>query len=344
MIQRETKSKSSTNAEYTESDTIAKGNKNHDAQEHRSRFSDPFIVMLVAGLCCLLWGSAYPSIKLGYAAFHILPEDIASKYVFAGYRFSLAGILLLLLYRVGFRRKLKLRGREWASLGVLGVLQTGLQYMFFYVGVANTTGVKGSIMNATTTFFSVVLAHFIYKNDKLSRNKIIGCVLGFIGVIIVNFHADLLTFSFSFTGEGFIIIAALVFSITAIYAKRLTASIDVMMITGVSLLVGGLALTLLGLSFGGRVTHFTWESTMNLVYLALLSSAAFCLWNVLLKYNKVGKVSVYNFLIPIFGALLSALFLGETIWELKNLAALLLVSMGIYLVNQVNAFRMTKSR
>ncbi|MEK4660945.1 DMT family transporter [Priestia sp. FSL H7-0729] len=302
-----------------------------------SKFSDPIFVMLIASLCCLLWGSAYPSIKLGYIAFNILPEDIASKYVFAGYRFTLAGLLLLLLSRVVRKQKLQLSKSQWTSLIMLGVLQTGLQYMFFYVGVANTTGVKGSIMNATTTFFSVVLAHFIYKNDKLSRNKIVGCLLGFVGVIIVNFHTDLLTFSFSFTGEGFIILAALVFSVTALYAKRLTATIDVLIITGVSLFVGGLVLTLLGLLLGGRVTHFTLESTSNLIYLALLSSVAFCLWNMLLKYNKVGRVSVYNFLIPVFGALLSALFLGETILELKNLAALLFVSVGIYLVNRVRS-------
>ncbi|MGV2966331.1 DMT family transporter [Paenibacillus sp. FSL L8-0435] len=305
--------------------------------EKPSKFSDPIFVMLVASLCCLLWGSAYPSIKLGYIAFNILPEDIASKYVFAGYRFTLAGLLLLLLSRIVRKQKLQLTRPQWTGLIMLGILQTGLQYMFFYVGVANTTGVKGSIMNATTTFFSVVLAHFIYKNDKLSRNKIVGCLLGFVGVIIVNFHTDLLAFSFSFTGEGFVIIAALVFSVTALYAKRLTATIDVLIITGVSLLVGGLVLTLLGLSLGGRVTHFTLESTSNLIYLALLSSVAFCLWNMLLKYNKVGRVSVYNFLIPVFGALLSALFLGETILELKNLAALLFVSVGIYLVNRVRS-------
>ncbi|WP_340401959.1 DMT family transporter [Paenibacillus sp. FSL H8-0079] len=305
--------------------------------EKPSRFSDPIFVMLVASLCCLLWGSAYPSIKLGYIAFNILPEDIASKYVFAGYRFTLAGMLLLLLSRIVRKQKLQLTKPQWTGLIMLGILQTGLQYMFFYVGVANTTGVKGSIMNATTTFFSVVLAHFIYKNDKLSRNKIVGCLLGFVGVIIVNFHTDLLAFSFSFTGEGFVIIAALVFSVTALYAKRLTATIDVLIITGVSLFVGGLVLTLLGLSLGGRVTHFTLESTSNLIYLALLSSVAFCLWNMLLKYNKVGRVSVYNFLIPVFGALLSALFLGETILELKNLAALLFVSVGIYLVNRVRS-------
>ncbi|WP_336760132.1 DMT family transporter [Paenibacillus sp. USHLN196] len=305
--------------------------------EKPSKFSDPIFVMLIASLCCLLWGSAYPSIKLGYIAFNILPEDIASKYVFAGYRFTLAGMLLLLLYRIVRKQKIQVTRPQWTGLIMLGILQTGLQYMFFYVGVANTTGVKGSIMNATTTFFSVVLAHFIYKNDKLSRNKIVGCLLGFVGVIIVNFHTDLLAFSFSFTGEGFVIIAALVFSVTALYAKRLTATIDVLIITGVSLFVGGLVLTLLGLLLGGRVTHFTLESTSNLIYLALLSSVAFCLWNMLLKYNKVGRVSVYNFLIPVFGALLSALFLGETILELKNLAALLFVSVGIYLVNRVRS-------
>lgn len=192
-------------------------------------------------------------------------------------------------------------------------------------------------MNATATFFSVVLAHFLYKNDKLSKNKIIGCLLGFVGVIIVNFQSNLLELSFSFKGEGFIIVAAFIFSITAIYAKRLTATIDVLIVTGASLFTGGLLLILLGLLLGGSVTHFTLASTGYLAYLVILSSAAFCLWNMLLKYNKVGKVSVYNFLIPVFGALLSALLLGETVMELKNLAALLLVSIGIYLVNRVSA-------
>ncbi|WP_228469337.1 DMT family transporter [Paenibacillus sp. JNUCC31] len=305
------------------------------AIEQPNKFSNPLFVTLIASFCCLLWGSAFPSIKLGYIAFGIMPEDIASKFVFAGYRFILAGLLLLILFHIVRKKKFGLSRRQWAGLTMLGVLQTGLQYMFFYVGVSNTTGVKGSIMNATATFFSVVLAHFLYKNDKLSKNKVVGCLLGFIGVIIVNFHSDLLAFSFSFTGEGFVIMASLIFSITAIYAKHLTTSIDVLIITGFSLFVGGMVLTLLGFLLGGSVTHFTLESTGNLIYLVLLSATAFCLWNLLLKYNKVGKVSVFNFLIPVFGALLSALFLGETIMELKNLVALLFVSIGIYLVNRI---------
>lgn len=189
-------------------------------------------------------------------------------------------------------------------------------------------------MNSTVTFFSVILAHYIYVDDKLNMQKIIGCTAGFIGVMIVNFSNDLLNFSFSFLGEGFVIIAAFVFSVSAIYGKKLTRSMDVMIVTGYSLFVGGIMLMLIGIFCGGEVHHFTIGSSILLIYLALLSSAAFSLWNLLLKYNKVGPVSVFNFLTPIFGAILSAIFLGETILEFKNIIALVLVCLGIWMVNR----------
>lgn len=65
---------------------------------------------------------------------------------------------------------------------------------------------------------------------------------------------------------------------------------------------------------------------------ALLSAAAFALWAALLKYNPVTKVAVFNFLVPVFGALLSALFLGETVLQWRNALALVLVCAGIWLV------------
>lgn len=61
---------------------------------------------------------------------------------------------------------------------------------------------------------------------------------------------------------------------------------------------------------------------------------AFSIWTLLLKYNPVGKVAIYGFTIPIFGATMSALILGETIFTVQNLAALLLVSVGIVIVNR----------
>ncbi|MCB2291389.1 DMT family transporter [Clostridium sp. CS001] len=297
-------------------------------------FTDKRFVACIATLCCLLWGSAYPAVKSGYILFNIGSADVSSKIVFAGYRFTLAGLLVLILAKA-FRQKLfAFTKKNFLNLVILGITQTTLQYIFFYIGLSNTTGVKGSIMNSMGTFFSVFLAHYIYNNDKLSLRKITGCIVGFVGVMIVNFNADLLNFSLNFKGEGFVIISSFMFSVAAIYGKKLTQSMDVMVVTGYSLFLGGVLLTFLGMGFGGSVTNFTLSSTLLLSYLILLSSVAFTLWSLLLKHNKVGSVSVFIFLTPIFGAILSAIFLGENILEVKNVFALLLVCFGIWMVNK----------
>ena len=291
---------------------------------------------MLACLCCLLWGSAYPAIKNGYALFAIAPDDIPTKMVFAGYRFVLAGGLLLLMAALTQRPLFDLSWKNLRQITTLGLTQTTLQYIFFYIGLAYTTGVKGSIMNATGTFFSVLLAHFIFKNDQLSWNKVLGCMVGFMGVMVVNFNQTLLDFHFTLLGEGFVVIAAFILSAGSIYGKKVSQSMDSIILTGYQLAIGGLVLVLGGYLTGGELTGFTLKSSALLLYLALLSSVAFALWATLLKYNRVGLVAVFNFLIPVFGAILSAAFLGERILEWKNLAALLLVCTGIWLVTKEN--------
>lgn len=299
-------------------------------------FSSRKVVVLLACLCCLLWGSAYPAIKNGYALFAIGADDVPSKMVFAGYRFVIAGVLLLLMARLTHRPIFNLDGKKLRQITTLGLTQTSLQYIFFYVGLAYTTGVKGSIMNGTGTFFSVLLAHFIYRNDRLSLNKALGCLVGFAGVMVVNFNQNLLDFDFSLLGDGFVVMAAFILSAASIYGKKVSQSMDSIVLTGYQLSIGGVALMLGGYLTGGTLTGFTPASTALLVYLAVLSSVAFALWTILLKYNRVGMVTIFNFLIPIFGAILSAIFLGESILEWKNLLALGLVCSGIWLVNREN--------
>ncbi len=291
-------------------------------------------VFVLATLCCLLWGSAYPAIKNGYELFHIATDDIPSKLVFAGYRFFFAGLVLLAIAAVGGKPLVSFDRRTWGQITVLGFVQTTLQYVFFYIGLAHATGVKSSIMNATGTFFSVLLAHFIYKNDRLSFNKVLGCLVGFAGVMVVNFSAGLLTFDFTLLGEGFVVIAAFVLSAGSIYGKKISQKVDSVVLTGWQLAIGGLVLTAAGFATGGAVTDFTLKSTALLLYLIALSSAAFALWTILLKHNRVSTVTVFNFMIPVFGTLLSALFLGESFLEWKNAAALVLVCLGIWLVTK----------
>jgi drug/metabolite transporter (DMT)-like permease len=288
-----------------------------------------------AAFCCLLWGSAYPAIKSGYEIFQISVDDIPSKVVFAGYRFFFAGLLLLLFMLAQGKPPGRLSPRQFGQVALLGVTQTSLQYVFFYVGLAFTSGVKGSIMNATGTFFSVLLAHFIYQNDKLSFNKSLGCVLGFTGVMVVNLSSGSLDFSFSLMGDGFVVLAAFILSAATLYGKRISQTVDPMVMTGYQLAFGGLVLMFGGYVCGGSLTVHGLSSVMILGYLTLLSSVAFALWSVLLKYNRVGMIAPFNFLIPVSGALLSAIFLGENIFEWKYAVALVLVCSGIWWVNKV---------
>lgn len=107
-----------------------------------------------------------------------------------------------------------------------------------------------------------------------------------------------------------------------------------MTVTAWQTLMGGALLIVIGAVMGGRVGGFTLRSAVLLIYMALLSTVAFSVWTILMKYNPVGKVAVYTFTIPIFGVALSGMILGERVFELKNLIALVLVSIGIIIVNR----------
>ena len=132
------------------------------------------------------------------------------------------------------------------------------------------------------------------------------------------------------------VIAAFILSAGAIYGKKISQDMVSVVLTGYQLAVGGLVLVAGGFAFDGTLSGFTWQSSALLGYLVLLSSVAFALWTILLKYNRVGEVSVFNFLIPVFGAILSAMFLGESILEWKYMVALVLVCTGIYLVTKTS--------
>ena len=192
-------------------------------------------------------------------------------------------------------------------------------------------------MNATGVFFSVVLAHFIYANDRLNGRKALGCLIGFLGVVVVNLGGGALGFDFSLLGEGFVIIAAFVLAAASIYGKRLSASMDPMVMTGWQLFVGGVILIGIGLVGDGQMEGLDIRSGGLLLYMALLSSVAFAVWSLLLKHNPVGMIAAFNFLIPVFGVSLSAIFLGESLLRWSYLGALILVCAGIWLVTRPSA-------
>ena len=241
--------------------------------------------------------------------------------------------MILLIYRLITGRSIALTPKRLGQVTLLGLGQTTLQYICYYVGLAHTTAVKTSILSATLVFFSVLLAHFIYADDKLSGRKALGCLIGFAGVVAVNIAAaGTLDFHFALLGEGLLLVSTFAGSAAAIYGRRLSHEMDATVMTGWQLLLGGAVLTIMGLAGGGHFASFSLGAAALVLYLASVSAVAFAIWSLLLRHNAVGAVAVFNFEIPIFGAILAALVLGESVLEWKNLVALVLVSVGIYLV------------
>lgn len=149
-------------------------------------FGTPLFAVLLAIFCNVLWGCAFPFIKMGYRLFEIDPSNTASIFCFAGVRFML-GSLLVLLGSTLLQSRMPTfpKGKVFAECCVLGLWQTTTQYAFYYIAVAMLTGAFGGILNSTQSFLGVIFAHFIYGNaDRMTPAKTLGCAVGFAGVLI----------------------------------------------------------------------------------------------------------------------------------------------------------------
>ena len=292
------------------------------------------VVWLGAMICCALWGSAYPCIKIGYKMFAISDADTASQILFAGIRFTLAGVLAVLFGSIGGRRFLKPHRKAWGKIFVLSMLQTVGQYIFFYIGLAHTTGIKASILDGTNVFIAILIASLLMHQEKLNFRKVMGCVVGFAGMILVNLNGAGMDLHMTFLGEGFIMLSAVVYAFSSVMVKEFSKTENPVMLSGYQFILGGVILVIIGLLFGGRLTVISTKGLLLLVYMALISAVAYSLWGLLLKYNSVSKVAVFGFMNPVFGAVLSALFLGEgEAVNLLSVISLILVCIGIYIVN-----------
>lgn len=295
------------------------------------------VVCFLALLCCFLWGSAFPSIKTGYALFQVDAADTASQILFAGIRFTMAGILVILTYSIANRRILVPKRSSWAMIGTVSLFQTILQYFFFYVGLAHTTGVKGSILESVNVFLAVIFASILFHQERLTKMKLLGCVIGFAGVIIINIKGtEGLGGGFHLNGEGFLIIAGVACALSSVFIKIFSQKENPVMISGYQFVVGGLVMAFGGVLGGGRLNPEGIAAFLLLIYMALISAVAYSVWGVLLKYNPVSKISIFGFSTPVFGVLLSAIVLGEgsEMPLVQTFVALVLVSVGILAVNK----------
>ena len=299
-------------------------------------FGTPVYAVLLAIFCNVLWGSAFPFIKLGYRLFAIDSANTPSILCFAGVRFML-GSFLVLLGSVLLQNRVPRfpRGKVAAECCALGLWQTTLQYAFYYMAVAALTGAFGGILNSTQSFLGVIFAHFLYGNaDRMTPAKLLGCVLGFAGVLIgtLGNHGG-----GSSWGIFCMLLATVIFTLSGPWNKAVTKKADSFAVCFINLFVGGLALFVLGTALGGHLGSVNPLGILVLLYLAFICGAGYVLWALLMKNNPVSRIAIFGFVNPVVNVLLSAVLNGEPLFRWQYLAALVFVCMGIWLVNKAPA-------
>ena len=301
-------------------------------QAKTSVFQNPTWVVVFALTAAIAWGWAFPLIKVGFNAFGITTDMTGSKMLFAGLRFAAAGLIVLSVARCSGRSFKASATSDWWFILSFALMNTTLHYFFFYIGMSHSEGSRAAILNSLSTFLVVLLACVCFRSDKLTSRKILGCAIGFGGILTLNLGGTK-SGSFTWLGDGMIILNAICSALSGLMTRGLSRRVDVFVGTGYSLTIGGMLLIIPGLALGGMLPHVNFFGIVCLLLLIAISAVGFALYNKLLSCNPVGKVAIYNSLIPIVGAVTSCLCLGET-FHLKYALAGVLAALGIYIINK----------
>ena len=300
--------------------------------EQTSIFQKPVWVVIFALTAAIAWGWAFPLIKVGFNAFGITADMTGSKMLFAGIRFAAAGLIVLSVARSNGRSFRTSRLIDWRFILAFALMNTTLHYFFFYVGMSHSEGSRAAILNSLSTFLVVLLACACFKSDKLTSRKMLGCAVGFSGILALNLGGSE-SGRFTWLGDGMIILNAICGATANLMTRGLSRRVDVFVGTGYSLTIGGLLLIIPGLVMGGTLPNVNLLGIICLILLIAISAIGFALYNKLLSLNPVGKVAIYNSLIPIVGAVTSCLCLGE-FFHPKYAIAGGLAALGIYIINK----------
>jgi drug/metabolite transporter (DMT)-like permease len=285
-------------------------------------------ITLIALVYSALWGFAYPTVKMTMESFAVVSD--LDKCLIAGLRFSLSGAALCIVAALTERPLLPTK-KETPTVLLYGLLGTSLQYAFTFIGLSRVSGATGALFDQLCVFLVVLFGGLFLKGNRLTLRKIVGCVVGAIGVLAAS--ALPTGFGFTLLGEGAMTLAALCQAGAYLVAARYADNVHPIRLVGNGQLLGGVLLILITLPLGAEIPAWSPRALLLLLTIAAISALAYVLSLLPLRHFPASEVAVYNLLIPIFGVVASGILLGEDVLELRYLISVLLISFGIYVVN-----------
>ncbi|MCI5481210.1 MAG: DMT family transporter [Lachnospiraceae bacterium] len=309
----------------------------NSCQEERERrfYTNKGNFYLLIFVLYFLWAVCVPLTKMGYEGFHIGTDDVFEMISFAGVRLFLGGALGLAFCRIKGMSVFPGSAAEFWQIVKLSLIMSVLQYIFLYVGTANTQGVVASILASSGAFLGILFSSLVFREDKMTIRKMAGCILGMLAVIILNIHDVRSGMVFSLFGSLMIIAAEAAGTLGAVYLKYISQGKNAVYIGCMQTFLGGVLLLLLG-TLGGGSLHMEsgvpQKAIGSTVAIILSTAVTLVISNQMYKYNSISKVVIFTLLLPVFGTLTSGLLLKESLASVPLLVSLLINCIGIGLV------------
>lgn len=275
-----------------------------------------------------LWGSLFPFIKIGYNAFGIDGNNIPDILMFAAFRFTVCGGLVCIFSAAKKEKLAPPKAKSIALIVAMGFFAIVLHYAFTYIGLSFIDASKTALIKQLGALLYVCFAFLFIKSEKFSIAKIIGAIVGFGGIIAINFGSGGISFDL---GSILILLASVCSVISSVMSAVSVKDSSPFWVTGISQLTGGVILLIAGFVMGGKIPHFDTRSTLVFAYICAASIVAYTLWYYCQRTVSLSKLFIIKFAEPLFACVFGAVLLGEDIFKLQYLLAFLLISAGIIL-------------
>lgn len=282
---------------------------------------------LAFAVLSLAWGTSFFWIKI--AVSEIGPFTLVAFRLLFG---VLGLVAVVFATRPTFPRK----PGAWLALVVLGLTNVAVPFTLISWGEMFIDSAVGSVLNSSVPLFTAVLAHFLVAEDRLNLQKGSGLLLGFAGVLVLVWRDVENIGTGGFWGQGAVLLAAVFYAFSAIYARRNAAGVSSIVQAFVQVLAADTVMWLAVSVVESPVTipqlPITWVA---LVWLGLIGSClAYMMYFYLIKSVGPTRMSQVAYTFPVVGILFGTLFLGESFdWQLVLGAALVVGS--ILIVNWV---------
>ena len=281
-----------------------------------------WLLMLLLGL---IWGGTF------FLSEILLLELSPFQIVF--HRVSIAA-LVMVLYITIKGIALPKDGRIWLALAVMGLLNNAIPFSAIVFGQQYITGGMASILNSTTAFFGVMLSGIFLKEEAITMPKVIGVIMGILGVIIIMGFDTLSSLSLTNIGQILIIVSSISYAFASIWGKFQVKNLGVE-VTATGMLITSsvwmfiLATMVEGLPFEA----LSMRSTLSLLTFAILcTSVAYLLYFAILKQAGAANLTLVTIIIPPFALILDAVALGEMV-SLQELIGFVIISLGLLVIS-----------